>query len=355
MKYKAGKIHQIPLWEDNYIYILQEGEKAVAIDPGDFETVQYFLSQKKLKLKLILNTHHHFDHVGGNKKLKEYWSCPIYAHQKDAHRIPGLDFLTIQDQLTKENKLSRQNQFFIKDKSSREEKTCNFKKSDALNEYTIQAESSMKADFLNKGLFFDKGRLSDNSKDLKKEYTIQAESSMKADFLNKDLFFDEGRLSDNSKDLKKDQLLEEGDEFSAGSFHFKVLFTPGHTLGHIIFWDQKNKLLFCGDTLFAMGCGRLFEGNPEQMFQSLGQIKKLPLDTLIYSAHEYTLKNAEFALSIEPANKELKKRYEKVKKIRENQQATIPFLLKEELLTNPFLRAKSVSEFAKIRKLRDRF
>ena len=256
MKYKAGKIHQIPLWEDNYIYVLQEGEKAVVIDPGDFEAVQYFLSQKKLKLKLILNTHHHFDHAGGNKKLKEYWSCPIYAHQKDAHRIPGLDFL---------------------------------------------------------------------------------------------------KLSDNSKDLKKDQLLEEGDEFSAGSFHFKVLFTPGHTMGHIIFWDQKNKLLFCGDTLFAMGCGRLFEGNPEQMFQSLGQIKKLPPDTLIYSAHEYTLKNAEFALSIEPANKELKKRYEKVKKIRENQQATIPFLLKEELLTNPFLRAKSVSEFAKIRKLRDRF
>ena len=320
MKYKAGKIHQIPLWEDNYIYVLQEGEKAVVIDPGDFEAVQYFLSQKKLKLKLILNTHHHFDHAGGNKKLKEYWSCPIYAHQKDAHRIPGLDFLTIPDQLAKQNKPSRQNQFFIKNKSSREEKTCKLKKSDALNEYTIPAESSVKADFL-----------------------------------NKDLFFDKGGLSDNSKDLKKDQLLEEGDEFSAGSFHFKVLFTPGHTLGHIIFWDQKNKLLFCGDTLFAMGCGRLFEGNPEQMFQSLGQIKKLPPDTLIYSAHEYTLKNAEFALSIEPANKELKKRYEKVKKIRENQQATIPFLLKEELLTNPFLRAKSVSEFARIRKLRDRF
>jgi len=243
---KNQKIHQIALWEDNYIYLLQEGEEAIVIDPGEFETLQKYLNEKKLRLKLILNTHHHFDHVGGNIKLKEYWDCPIYAFKKEAHRIPGLDSF-------------------------------------------------------------------------------------------------------------KDKLLEEGDEFSVGSFSFKVLFTPGHTLGHILFWDQQNKLLFCGDTLFAMGCGRLFEGSAEQMFQSLAQIKKLPPDTLIYSAHEYSLKNAEFALFVDPENQDLQKRYKKVKELRDNQKPSLPFLLKDELLTNPFLRARSVSEFAKIRKLRDRF
>lgn len=254
------QVHQIALWEDNYIYALQEGEEVTVVDPGEFETVQSFLLEQKLSLKLILNTHHHFDHVGGNKQLKESWACPIYAHKKDSHRIPGLDPISRQEQPSKQN-----------------------------------------------------------------------------------------------QSFKQDKLLEENDEFSVGAFDFKVLFTPGHTLGHIVFWDQKNQLLFCGDTLFAMGCGRLFEGSPEQMFQSLSQIKKLPPETLVYSAHEYTLKNAAFALSIDPDNKDLKQRYEKVKKLRESQQATVPFLLKEELLTNPFLRAKSVSEFSKIRKLRDQF
>lgn len=253
---KALKIHQIPLWEDNYIYILQEGGEAIVIDPGEFEAVQNFLTEKKLRLRLILNTHHHFDHTGGNKGLKENWGCPIYAHKKDACRIPGLEPLS--------------------------------------------------------------------------------------------------HLPGKNQDLR-DCLLEEEEEFSVGSFNFQVLFTPGHTSGHIVFWDQKNRLLFCGDTLFAMGCGRLFEGSPEQMFQSLSRIKKLPPETAIYSAHEYTLKNAEFALSIEPYNKDLKKRYEEVKELRKNNKATIPFLLEEELLTNPFLRAKSVSEFTQIRKLRDQF
>ena len=85
------KIHQIALWEDNYIYALQEEQELIVIDPGEFEAVQNFLMEKKLRLKLILNTHHHFDHVGGNKKLKEFWNCPIYAHKKDAYRIPGLN------------------------------------------------------------------------------------------------------------------------------------------------------------------------------------------------------------------------------------------------------------------------
>ena len=149
--------------------------------------------------------------------------------------------------------------------------------------------------------------------------------------------------------------LKEGEFVFVGSLCFEVLYVPGHTLGHIAFWNAENKILFCGDTVFAMGCGRLFEGSPQQMFNSLSKIKKLPEDSLIYCAHEYSLKNAEFALTVHPNNKELKQRFQKISHLRRQGKATVPFYLKEELLTNPFFRAKTVSEFAKIRELRDRF
>ena len=245
MKMKASfKIYQLPVWEDNYIYILidYQKNKTVVIDPGDFDTVQNFLTKNNLKLDYILNTHHHLDHVGGNLKLKEKWACSIYGFKDDAKRIPGIDF----------------------------------------------------------GLV-------------------------------------------------------EGDCVFVGTLCFEVLFVPGHTLGHIAFWNKENKILFCGDTVFAMGCGRLFEGSPEQMFNSLRKIKALPEESLIYCAHEYSLKNAKFALTVMPENQDLKERFKKISQLREQEKATVPFYLKEELLTSPFFRAQTISEFAKIRKLRDQF
>ena len=238
------KIHQLALWEDNYIYILHEkkANKTAVIDPGEAQTVQRFLKTKNLKLDYILNTHHHFDHTGGNKQLKKDWGCKIYGYKGDEKRIPGIDIT-----------------------------------------------------------------------------------------------------------------LKEGDKALVGTLSFEVLYAPGHTLGHIAFWNEENQILFCGDTVFAMGCGRLFEGSPEQMFASLNKIKKLPKTSLIYCAHEYSLKNAQFALSLAPSDPALKARHKKISDLRKKNQPTVPFYLKEELLTNPFLKAKSVSEFAKIRKLRDHF
>jgi len=238
------QIYQIPLWIDNYIYLIHEKQKnkTAVIDPGEANVINKFLKEKKLQLDYILNTHHHFDHTGGNLELKKKWNCKIYGYKGDQHRIAGID-----------------------------------------------------------------------------------------------------------------KTFEEKEIFKIGTLKFEVLFTPGHTLGHIVFWNKKNQILFCGDTLFAMGCGRLFEGTAQQMFMSLNKIKKLPKNSQIYCAHEYTLKNAHFAISLDPSNLELKKRLKKVKNLRKQNKTTVPFSLQEELLTNPFLRAKSVKNFARIRKLRDQF
>ena len=118
---------------------------------------------------------------------------------------------------------------------------------------------------------------------------------------------------------------------------FEVLYVPGHTLGHIAFWNKENKILFCGDTVFAMGCGRLFEGSPEQMFNSLKKIKELPEDSLIYCAHEYSLKNAKFALTVQPDNKELSRRFQKISLLRKQKKATVPFYLKRRAFNKPVL------------------
>lgn len=136
-------------------------------------------------------------------------------------------------------------------------------------------------------------------------------------------------------------LLKQGDSVFAFNYEneFQVLFIPGHTLGHIGFYSENLKVLFCGDTLFAGGCGRLFEGTAEQLFHSLTQIiALLPHDTLIYCAHEYTLNNLKFALTIEPHNTHLLERYQTVSQLRKNNISTIPSRLSEEILTNPFLR-----------------
>ena len=218
------EVIQIPALKDNYIYILRSplGQTAV-VDPSLEEPVSQFLKKKKWGLNFIFNTHHHYDHVGGNTNLKKIWNCSIVGFSQDIQRIPNAD---------------------------------------------------------------------------------QA--------------------------VQKNQIFQ---------WHeCKILFIPGHTLGHIAFWFQKEHLLFCGDTLFGMGCGRLFEGTPRQMLDSLKILSALPKKTQIYCGHEYTLKNGQFALEIEGNNPHLKKRMKTIIQKRKQNRSTVPFTLEEELKTNPFLR-----------------
>jgi len=137
-----------------------------------------------------------------------------------------------------------------------------------------------------------------------------------------------------------DQKVGQGDRFKLGNFDVEVLDTPGHTAGHISYFIPAAKVAFVGDTLFAMGCGRVIEGNPQMMWNSLEKIAKLPPDTSIYCGHEYTVANAKFALTIEPENKTLEKRAAEVVKLRAEDKATLPTTLAVELETNPFLRAR---------------
>ena len=241
---KNLEIFQLAVLEDNYIYILHDPstQTVAVVDPSIAPPVQQFLHKKNWKLDYILNTHHHWDHTGGNKVLKREWGCKVVGFLQDAHRIPEIDIP-----------------------------------------------------------------------------------------------------------------LNEGDTFSFGSTSCKVLFLPGHTIGHIAFWFSKEKKLFCGDTLFAMGCGRLFEGSYQQMFDSLSIIKKLPKDTEIYCAHEYTEQNGQFALTVDPKNQDLKQRMKQVVDQRKSKKPTIPFLLSEDLKTNPFLRAKELSAFKSLRIKKDSF
>ena len=238
------EVFQLPVLEDNYIYILKDEDagKTAVVDPALAEPVNRFLQKKNWNLDFILNTHHHWDHTGGNQELKKKWGCLTAGFALDAHRIPGIDIL-----------------------------------------------------------------------------------------------------------------LKQGEVFNMGNSPARILFLPGHTLGHIAFWFFEEKKLFCGDTLFAMGCGRLFEGSYRQMFHSLQQIKKLPPDTEVYCAHEYTEKNGRFALSIDFENPYLKKRMKEVKILRNKNKASIPFLLSEDMKTNPFLKANDLSAFKDLRIKRDSF
>ncbi len=164
-----------------------------------------------------------------------------------------------------------------------------------------------------------------------------------------------GSAADSNRIPGLDIALQEGDSFRLGSETAEVMAADGHTVGHILLWFKNAGALFCGDTLFAMGCGRLFEGSTEQMWQSLNKIMKLPQNTQIYCAHEYTETNGRFAQTIEPKNADLKARMQQVKQLRSEKQATVPFSLAEELATNPFLRAASCKEFADIRRKKDHF
>ena len=251
-------IEIISCLNDNYSYLLHEEKDNIVaiIDPADSDTCEKRIIKKYNKLDYILNTHHHFDHVDGNKKLKEKYKSKVLGFELDKDRIPGIDIA-----------------------------------------------------------------------------------------------------------LKEKQI------FKIGNTSFEVIFVPGHTKGHIAFYFKDEKIVFTGDTLFSLGCGRVFEGTYEQMFNSLNKLKNLPIDTKIYCGHEYTKKNLEFCLEYDPNNELLKKKNNWINSKIESNSPTVPTSIKEEEETNIFLRCKepsiknalnlnNASEqeiFSKLRDLKDNF
>jgi len=163
--------------------------------------------------------------------------------------------------------------------------------------------------------------------------------------------------------------VSDGDTYEFGRERAEVYFVPGHTRGHIAFWFKGSDALFCGDTLFLMGCGRLFEGTPEQMWKSLSRLRQLPEATNVYCGHEYTQSNARFALTVDPANRELKERAAEIDRLRAAGKSTVPGTMGDERKTNPFLRADNpavaaavglagaepVKVFAEVRRRKDVF
>ena len=166
-------------------------------------------------------------------------------------------------------------------------------------------------------------------------------------------------------DIKK----SDGDQFSLGETNFKIIHIPGHTLGHIALYSEKANVIFTGDTLFSLGCGRIFEGTFEQMFESLEKIKNLPKNTMLYCGHEYTEKNGQFCISIDKENARLRNRINDVKNKAQKKLPTLPVSLGEEIETNIFLRcddkkiknnlkmdnSSKLEVFTKLRNLKDKF
>jgi hydroxyacylglutathione hydrolase len=152
----------------------------------------------------------------------------------------------------------------------------------------------------------------------------------------------------------RDVALSEGDEVHLGRHVGRVIEVPGHTLDHIALIFDDDGVAFVGDTLFAMGCGRLFEGTPEQMYRSLQRLSGLPDVTRLYCAHEYTLANARYAAHAEPDNDAITQRLAEVQGLRDAGQITLPTTVKQERETNPFVRSTNVEEFAQLRAAKDR-
>ena len=150
-----------------------------------------------------------------------------------------------------------------------------------------------------------------------------------------------GSQADRQRIPGIDQGVIEDDCLNLGKYTIQIIECSGHTQGHIAFYIAEADALFCGDTMFAIGCGRLFEGSAEQMQQSLKKFTALPLSTKIYCAHEYTAANAQFAQSVEPNNADLQQAIKTSQQLRENDLSTVPTTLKQEIATNPFLRADS--------------
>ena len=238
------RVEVISCLQDNYSYLIIDeiNNTACVVDPSEAKPIIDFIEKENINLKYILNTHHHFDHVGGNKDLKKKYNSVVIGYKDDSNRIPEIDIL-----------------------------------------------------------------------------------------------------------------LEDNQIWKAENFEAKIMHIPGHTTGHICFHFSKEKLLFTGDTLFSLGCGKLFEGTYEDMFRSLDKIKKLPQDTKIYCGHEYTLQNSKFCIEYDPENINLKNKIKEIKKKLEKSLPTIPSILKDEMECNIFLRAKNVESFSKLRDLKDNF
>ena len=252
------EIHQIPVLDDNYVYLAHEpqtGATAV-VDPAVVDPVLAAADEKGWAITHIINTHHHGDHTGGNLEIKAKTGCTIVGSKTDRDRIPGIDIELV-----------------------------------------------------------------------------------------------------------------DGGEFMLGEAQARVFDVSGHTEGHIAYWFAESDALFCGDTMFAMGCGRLLEGRPDQMWVSLSKLMALPDSAKIYCAHEYTQANGRFALSVEPQNNDLVARMAAVDAARAEGRPTVPSTLAEERATNPFLRPDSadlqatiglvgkdkVAVFGETRRLKDNF
>ena len=248
----------IPVLNDNYIYLIhdQHSKQTAVVDPAVAAPVLDILNEQAWSLNYIFNTHHHGDHIGGNRELKKQTGCKMVAAAADSYRIPAIDI--------------------------------------AVNH---------------------------------------------------------------------------GDVVHLGEHKIDIIAMPGHTSNHIGYYFADKPWLFCGDTLFSMGCGRLFDGTAEQLWHSLQWIKSLPTNTLIYCSHEYTLANGKFALSLEPNNQATQQRIAKVTALRQQSQPSLPTILGDELATNPFLRehsselqaniamqdAQAMEIFIKLRQLKDHF
>ena len=247
----------VPCLKDNYSFVIHDTETdtVAVVDPSEFKPINDFITKKFKKIDYIFNTHHHFDHTGGNLDLKNKYKAKIIGSKKDEKRIPGIDT----------------------------------------------------------------------------------------------------KLSNN-------------ENFKLGNTEFKIFLIPGHTSGHICFYSKKEKVIFTGDTLFSLGCGRVFEGTYLEMFKSLNFIKKLPIDSRIYCGHEYTQKNLDFCVKYEINNKQREKKKWITSRLHQKQ-ATIPVTIKEELNTNIFLRcdiitvkkslgmenSSEIEIFKKLRDLKDSF
>ena len=153
----------------------------------------------------------------------------------------------------------------------------------------------------------------------------------------------------------RDVSLVEGDEVRLGKHVGRVIEVPGHTLDHIALIFDEERVAFVGDTLFAMGCGRLFEGTPQQMYRSLQRLAELPADARLYPAHEYTLSNARFGVHADPENRALERRLAEVETLRKAGTITLPTTVAQERETNPFVRASNWEEFAELRIAKDSF
>ena len=238
------RIEIIKCLKDNFSYLIidEQNNSACVIDPSEANPIIDRVEKLKLNLKFILNTHHHFDHIGGNKELKKKYNLKVIGFEKDKERIPEIDITLKDKEIWKSNK-----------------------------------------------------------------------------------------------------------------FETKIYHIPGHTSGHICYHFFNQNILFTGDTLFSLGCGRIFEGTYEQMFSSLQLIKSFPENTKIYCGHEYTLKNAEFCIKHDKDNSALIEKIKSIKKKLDNGFPTIPTTIKEELDCNIFLRSKDVGSFSKLRDLKDNF